>query len=165
LVPPRKSKQKIDVAVVTRAQKRAQTVRGEGSEKSNEYEESPKFVGFPEFLQNAAVNANVPTTSLGPNLDDEPLPEEEEDLFQFVDKKDTWDNGLPANFPPKLRPSRAFNPAEEYNLCSLRANISLAQLIQVAPALRKEFKEGATQGSISISNSGGHNTDGVSIQH
>jgi hypothetical protein len=42
LVPTGKLKQKIDVAVVTRAQKRAQTVMGEGSEKSNESEESPK---------------------------------------------------------------------------------------------------------------------------
>ena len=43
------------------------------------------------------------------------------------------------------RPSRAFKPAKKYNLCSLWANISLAQLIQVAPALREEFKERATQ--------------------
>ena len=153
LVPPKKLKQKIDVAVVTRAQKRAQTVMGEGSEKSNESEKSPKFAELPEFLQNAALKAKVPTTSLEPNPDDEPVEEpfleEEEDLFRFVDRRDTWGNGLPANFPPKPRPSRAFNPAEDYDLwsdlCSLRANISLAQLIQVAPALRKEFKEGATQ--------------------
>ena len=55
LVPLGKPKQKIDVAVVTRAQKRAQPVMGEGSEKSNESEESPKFAGLPEFLQNAAL--------------------------------------------------------------------------------------------------------------
>ena len=73
LVPPRKLKQKVDVAVVTRAQKRAQTVMGEGSEKSNESEESPKFAELPEFLQNAALKAKVPTTSLGPNPDDEPV--------------------------------------------------------------------------------------------
>lgn len=41
-----------------------------------------------------------------------------------------------------------FNPAEDYdrwsNLCTLKANILVAQLIQVAPTLRKHYKEGAT---------------------
>lgn len=41
-----------------------------------------------------------------------------------------------------------FNPTEDYDLwtdlCSLQANISVAELIRVAPSLRKELKEGAT---------------------
>lgn len=41
-----------------------------------------------------------------------------------------------------------FNPEENYdlwsNLCTLKANILVAQLIQVAPTLRKHYKEGTT---------------------
>ena len=95
----------------------------------------------------------VPTTFLVPNLDDEPIEkpllEEEEDLFRFVNRKNTWGNGLPAKFPPKPSPRCAFNTTKEYDLwldlCSLQANISLAQLILVASALRMEFKGKTTQ--------------------
>ena len=49
LVPPKKLKQKqIDVVVVTRALNMAHTVMGEGSAKSNEFEEPPNFAGFLE---------------------------------------------------------------------------------------------------------------------
>lgn len=73
------------MAMVTRAQKRAQTVMGEGFEKSIEYEESPKFIGLLEFLHNATLKAKVPTTYLGPNTSNElakkPLLEEEENMI------------------------------------------------------------------------------------
>jgi hypothetical protein len=48
----------------------------------------------------------------------------------------------------KINPVRAHNPAESYDLwqdlCKAKANISFGQLIQIAPSLRKEMKEGAT---------------------
>jgi hypothetical protein len=44
---------------------------------------------------------------------------------------------------PKVIHARSQNPAEPYdlwaNLCNTKANISIVQLIQVAPSIRKEF--------------------------
>jgi hypothetical protein len=49
---------------------------------------------------------------------------------------------------PRVIHARSHNPAKPYNLwadlCNTKANISIAQLIQVAPFIRKEFKERAT---------------------
>lgn len=117
-------------------------------EGQNESEESPKFARLSRFLKIATLKAMVPTTSLGPNPDnslvERPLLEEEEHLFQFLDKKNMLNNDKLINFPPQLRPNRPFNPAVEYNLsydlCSLRANISIVELIQIASALRNAFK-------------------------
>lgn len=71
--------------------------------------------------------------------------DEDEDLYWFVD---TLENRYDHSLKPKLRATRAFNLVEDCdlwsNLCTLKGNILVVKLVQVAPTLRKEFKEGAT---------------------
>src|SRR6476469_5330432 len=119
------------------------------SEPSTSSEDSPDFSQINKFLKSRTHETmpepplNHPSREAAPVLDLES--EEEDDLYRFVDPSEDGTRHPPMQKP---RPSRAFNPAEDYDLwsdlCTLRANISVAQLIQVAPTLRKEFKEGAT---------------------
>ena len=137
------------VAVMTRQQRLNNPPLETVSEETNSVEDVPNVEAMKDFLKDQTQEIlNEPPLTL-PTFEDAPFhgpfSDEEDDLYRFVE---TMGVGNQKDFVPKNRNPRAFNPAEEYDLwfdlCTLRANISIAQLIQVAPSLRKEFREGTT---------------------
>jgi hypothetical protein len=119
-------------------------------EGSSSSEEDPDIQATREFLRKQTrKNIHEPLLNHHDPMEDapldNPLSDEEDDLYRFVEDINI---GNQHDEVAKNSSSRVCNPAEDYDLwadlCALRANISIAQLIQVAPSLRKEFKEGAT---------------------
>jgi hypothetical protein len=66
--------------------------------------------------------------------------------YQFMFGDESWRFGH--RHQSNINHVKAHNPAKSYDLwqdlCTAKANISFGQLIQIAPSLRKEMKEGAT---------------------
>ena len=136
------------VAVMTRQQRANNPPIEPISEEDSDSEEEPDIPAVKEFLR-SQLNGPPPDPPLDqPSMEDihlDPLDDEEEDLYRFIEPAESRHRD---HLGPAGRGPRVFNPAADYDLwmdlCKLRANISIAQLIRVAPSLRKEFKEGAT---------------------
>lgn len=137
------------LAVMTRQQRLDNPPLDSISEESSDSDEIPDIQTLREFLKNQTQENMCEPPLDQPSLEDAPLDvplsDEENNLSRFVEIMGV---GNQKDLVPKDPSSRAFNPAEDYDLwsdlCTLRANISIAQLIQVAPSLKKELKEGAT---------------------
>ena len=105
------------------------------------------------------MRTTTKTTAKGLTLDQEVdmEAEEEDDVYQHVHKSP------PLSF--RTRPSKARNPARPYNLwedlAEAKANISLGQLIQLAPSVKKQMKEGATTRRKLRSRGQAHHTEGM----
>ena len=69
----------------------------------------------------------------------------DEDKYQFVPTEDPFFTPTPK---AKAKTERSLNPSTPYNLwkdlSGAMARISFAQLVQIAPTLRKQMKEGTT---------------------
>jgi hypothetical protein len=109
-------------------------------------EEAPDILAVNDFLRDQLIGNPLEPPIKQPSIEDahfDPLDDEEGDLYRFVETIGLENHEY---LVPAARGSRVCNPAEDYNLwtdlCSFWANISIAQLIRVAPSLRKEFKEG-----------------------
>jgi hypothetical protein len=137
------------VAVLTRQQRLKIPPQEPTSEGNSTSEDAPDIQAMRNFLKEQTHKKFHKLSLDHLSTDDTPINEpesdEEEDLDRFVK---VMESDHPKQLRPRTLTSRAFNPAEGYDLwsdlCALRANISIAQLIQVAPSVRKEFKEGAT---------------------
>jgi hypothetical protein len=106
-------------------------------------EDSPHFFELNETTKKLARDMkkkDMPSTIVEPDEDD----------YQFMPVDESW--GSSHHHQGKINPIKAYNLAESYDLwqdlckakAKAKANISFGQLIQIAPSLRKEMKEGAT---------------------
>jgi len=103
------------------------------------FEDSPHFSKLNETTKQLAGDMrtnDMPSTIVEPDESD----------YQFLPRDESW--GFGHRHQGKINPVKAHNPAKSYDLwqdlCKAKANISFGQLIQIAPSLRKEMKEGAT---------------------
>jgi hypothetical protein len=124
------------LAVTTRAKTSAMLILEESSDVPSE--DSLHFSELKEARKNVKkvmAKRNEPP----------PLQLNDDEVFQFV-RDEKLGSGM--TLVPRVIHARNHNPAKPYNLwadlCNTKANISIAQLIQVAPSIRKGFKEGAT---------------------
>jgi len=69
----------------------------------------------------------------------------EDDEYQFIPTSVQYPPPTPR---PKRKPKKSTNPSDPYDLWAdlarAKADISFGQLIQLAPLLRKQMREGAT---------------------
>jgi hypothetical protein len=127
--------------VVTRAMavKSSLNEREEEAISIDSSEDSPHFSELNETTKQLVGDMkkkDMPSTIVEPDEGD----------YQFMSEEESWKFGH--RHQGKINPAKAHNPAESYDLwqdlCKAKANISFGQLVQIAPSLRKEMKEGAT---------------------
>ncbi len=137
----KKSKGKITLlaptlAVTTRAKTLTMPILEESSDVPSK--DSPRFSELDEVLKEARKNVKKVTTKRN---EPPPLQLNDDEVFQFVRDEKLGSGMTPV---PRIIHARSHNLAEPYNLladlCNTKANISIAQLIQVAPPIRKGFK-------------------------
>ena len=105
---------------------------------STSSDESPRLTDLHDTLHKAAKEVRFdPNPPVQMEFD--------EDEYQFVPATDAYVDPVPR---PRVAPPKSTNPSVPYNLWKdlsrAKADISFGQLIQIAPSLRREMKEGAT---------------------
>ena len=100
-------------------------------------ESSEESLQLPDLMEATKDAAREVHFERDPSLDVEP----DEEEYQTIAPR-------PPTPGPRIKSNKTSNPAEPYDLwndlAGAKANISFGQLIQLAPSLRKQMREGAT---------------------